>query len=338
MVSRISRHFGNDANAEDCVQEALVRSWQRAARGKAIDSLAAWVATVAANAARDQSRRRSAEQRALARLAHDQPGLLAGVVPASGDCFLSDVAERVQALPRRQRDVVMLHYYEELSVEETAALLGVGEGTVKRSLFRARQALQRTLGHMYGTASPSGRPGQAAPSHAQRRTEMKGWFMAGSHPQQYEHGIAEKEHLGGKRVVYLRAKPQEPAGFGTLMQMIAANEYRGKRVRFVGSAKVVGVDGWAGLWMRVDGPEQGRSLAFDNMQRRPIKGTTDWERYEVVLDVAEAGQAATFGVLLAGGGGEIRVADFSFEVVPSDVPTTEPVYPKQPENLDLAQD
>lgn len=41
-----------------------------------------------------------------------------------------------------------------------------------------------------------------------------------------------------------------------------------------------------GLWFRVDGTT-GKSLSFDNMQDRAVKGTTEWARYEIVLDVPE---------------------------------------------------
>jgi RNA polymerase sigma factor (sigma-70 family) len=336
-VRRVARRLEGDGCAEDLVQEALIRGWQCAASGEALTSLAAWVSAVAANLVRDHWRRRTAEQRALARLALEQPGLLAGLVPAPGEALLSEVAERVLGLPRRQRDVVFLRYYADRSVAETAALLGVSEGAVKRSLFQARQALHRALGPAFREVEESGAVRTTLHDTARWRRSMKGWFLAGSHPHQYDPGIAAGERLDGKRVGYLRARAKEPAGFGTLMQMIAPDAYRGKRVRFSGAARAIGVDGWAGLWMRVDGPEQGKALAFDNMQRRPIKGTTDWERYEVVLDVAEEARAVAFGVLIAGRG-EMRFADFRFEVVPNEVPTTQPTYPEHPQNLDFADD
>jgi hypothetical protein len=94
--------------------------------------------------------------------------------------------------------------------------------------------------------------------------------------------------------------------------------------------------------MRVDGPAGSDPLAFDNMQtgKREIRGTTNWRRYEVVLDVAEEARAIGFGVLLTGGG-EVRVADLRFEEVGRDVPTTGApprAYPQQPQNLDLSED
>lgn len=110
------------------------------------------------------------------------------------------------------------------------------------------------------------------------------------------------------------------AGFGTLMQSFQAGEYQGKRVRLRAFTKSEGIEDWAGLWMRVD-KDMGRIVAFDNMEDRPIKGTTSWHRYDLVLDVPSDADDIAFGVLLAGTG-KIWLNDVEFEVVGSDVPTT----------------
>lgn len=68
----------------------------------------------------------------------------------------------------------------------------------------------------------------------------------------------------------------EAKGFGTLTQWFRADEYRGKRLRMTAYVRTSGVERWAGLWMRIDGKEK-TGLAFDNMMRRPVKGTTDWK-------------------------------------------------------------
>ena len=59
------------------------------------------------------------------------------------------------------------------------------------------------------------------------------------------------------------------------------------------------------------------------MQDRPIKGTSDWKRYEIVLDVPEQAQEIAFGLLLTGGG-QVWMDDLKFEVVGKDVATTGP--------------
>jgi hypothetical protein len=119
------------------------------------------------------------------------------------------------------------------------------------------------------------------------------------------------------------------------MQSIAADEYRGRRVRFSADVRAAAISKWAGLWMRVDGPPRGGSqlpptLAFDNMQGRPISGTREWRRYEVVLDVADDARWISFGILLSGPG-EAWMDSLGFEVVGSDVATTDVlVLPKRP--------
>jgi hypothetical protein len=110
----------------------------------------------------------------------------------------------------------------------------------------------------------------------------------------------------------------DPDGFGSLAQSIAADEYLGKRIRLSGWLKTENAAD-AGLWMRLDGDR--RTLGFDNMMPRAVKGTTDWKRYEVVLDVPQETINILFGTLLSGTG-QVWVDDMKLEVVGNDVPTT----------------
>jgi hypothetical protein len=116
--------------------------------------------------------------------------------------------------------------------------------------------------------------------------------------------------------------------------MFTAAQYVGKRVRLSAWVKSAGVSRWSGLWMRVDGPQRTPSLAFDNMQNRAIKGTTEWQKYEVVLDVKDKATAIAFGILLDGPGA-VWMNSATFEVVGQNVPTTNmtPVRPDGPTNL-----
>ncbi len=142
-----------------------------------------------------------------------------------------------------------------------------------------------------------------------------GWSLGGLG---YQAGVDSVIKHGGRSAAFLRALPGA-GDFGTLMQTIDAESYRGSRVRLSGYCKVAGVAGWAGFWMRVDG--QGSVLAFDNMRSRPIKGTTDWQRYEVVLEVPQAAEGLAFGALLAGAG-QVWLDDLQLEKVGSDVAVT----------------
>jgi hypothetical protein len=148
----------------------------------------------------------------------------------------------------------------------------------------------------------------------------KGWFHAGSHPRDYEMVIDRSEVHGGKASASLKSIAPETKGFGTLMQTFKADKFRGKRVRMSGYVRSKDVNDWAALWLRVDG-SKGELLAFDNMQGRPIKGTSDWTRYEIVLDVPEDAQEIAFGLLLTGKG-QAWMDDLNFEAVGKEVPTT----------------
>lgn len=169
-----------------------------------------------------------------------------------------------------------------------------------------------------------------------------GWVKAGSHPNEYDMGLdTGVRRADGKASAFVKAIATELHGFGTLMQMSGPGEYRGKRVRLSGYVKSTGVQsGWAGLWFRIDGAARGEMLGFDNMQSRPIKGTTNWTRYEIVLDVPNNAAALAFGLLLAGNG-QVWMDDLRFEVVTSEVPLTAGLPPNLsagPQNLNFEKE
>jgi hypothetical protein len=162
-----------------------------------------------------------------------------------------------------------------------------------------------------------------------------GWIKAGSFPAQYDMGVDRTMRRQGRAVAYIKGTAERFDGFGTLMQMASPGEYRGKRVRFSAEVKSEKVDsGWAGLWFRVDGTKSGESLAFDNMQGRPIKGTNDWRHVEIVLDVPDNAAGLAFGLLL-NGDGEVWMDDLKLEVVTSDVPETGGSRMGPPRNLNF---
>jgi len=145
-----------------------------------------------------------------------------------------------------------------------------------------------------------------------------GWWVAGSHPKEYEMTVDRATKHGGAASATIRYKEDDHAtGFGTLMQTFKADEFRGKRLRLTGYVKSEGVADWAGLWVRVDGSAK-TGLAFDNMGNRKIEGATPWTKYSVVLDVPEDAAAIAFGVLLAGKG-QVWLDDMAFDMVGPDV-------------------
>lgn len=118
-----------------------MRAWERTTKGETIDSLGAWVATVALNVSRSGVRRKMAERRARQRL-----GGSPTTTPDTSHSDIVDIERAVARLPRRQREVVVLRYLLDLNTAETATTLRINEGTVKSELSRARTALAHRLG------------------------------------------------------------------------------------------------------------------------------------------------------------------------------------------------
>jgi hypothetical protein len=165
---------------------------------------------------------------------------------------------------------------------------------------------------------------------------IPGWFLSGDNPAGYTCGTETAPGDAGKSS-FIKAKSEAPTGIATLMQQIAADAYRGKRLRLTAAMKTANA-GRAQLWMRVDGADR-KMLAFYNMDDRPVTGTSDWKPYTVVLDVPQDAAGIAFGYFL-GGQGEVWAKDLVLSVVGNDVPVSgaKPVdLPKTPSNLSFDQ-
>jgi len=138
VVGAVAMAVGSRHLAEDSVQEALVKVLRD---NHNPDRMAAWVTVVAMNEARQVLRRRGAESRAVDRSLPSPP-----VDPFHEIELGGALREAVSRLPERQRDAVLLHYYLDMSVAETADALGVDAGTIKTHLHRARGALAEVIG------------------------------------------------------------------------------------------------------------------------------------------------------------------------------------------------
>lgn len=137
LVAVVAAIAGHE-RAEDIAQEALLRAhreWDRIAR---YDKPGAWARRVAINLATSNVRRLGAERRALVREGSrrrlDAP-------PPEVDGFWALVRE----LPPRQAAAVALHYLDDLSITEVAAILDCADGTAKAHLHKARQTLAARL-------------------------------------------------------------------------------------------------------------------------------------------------------------------------------------------------
>src|SRR5207244_2616711 len=87
-----------------------------------------------------------------------------------------------------------------------------------------------------------------------------------------------------------------------------------------GYVKTDQVNGSAVLWLLAYG-ELGELITLDNQPTPPLKGTTDWNRYALVIDVPETITTISFGLSL-NGTGQAWVDDLKLEAVGPDVPIT----------------
>ena len=135
IVRQVHAFTGDLAEAQDCVQEAYARAWQRWAKVREYDVPAAWVRQVACRLAVSRFRRVQVGRGLLPRTQ---------VVPELDPSRVALVAA-LRQLPEAQRLAIVLHHVADLSVEDVARETGVPVGTVKARLSRGRAALALLL-------------------------------------------------------------------------------------------------------------------------------------------------------------------------------------------------
>jgi RNA polymerase sigma-70 factor (ECF subfamily) len=143
----------DDAEAEDAVQEAYFSAFRSIERFRGESTLATWLSRMVLNECLARLRK-SARRRGVAPIdVGDEVALEAAFADrrdlpdqALGRDELRRLLERrVDALPEEFRTVFVMRSVEELSVEETAASLGIPEATVRSRHFRARVLLRESL-------------------------------------------------------------------------------------------------------------------------------------------------------------------------------------------------
>jgi len=140
VVSAVRLIVGDYDVAADAVQDAIVGLLANPPKTEP-HNYAAYITVVASNKARDTLRRRGAEKRAYDKLPparEEAADVLSGLD--------LDVAAALRDLPQRQREICVMHYLMDHSVEQIADGMGVSTGTVKTQLHRARHALAARLG------------------------------------------------------------------------------------------------------------------------------------------------------------------------------------------------
>lgn len=136
LVRLLSLHTGDVETARDLAQETLVKVCVHWRKVRSMDTPQAWVTRVALNLAVSHHRRASVRGRNAEAVSHEL---------SSRDDHGWMVRAAVSSLPERQRTALILRYFEDLPVEQTADLMGVSPSAVKKLTARGVGRLRSLL-------------------------------------------------------------------------------------------------------------------------------------------------------------------------------------------------
>ncbi|MCX7786633.1 MAG: sigma-70 family RNA polymerase sigma factor [Spirochaetes bacterium] len=140
--------LNNREEAEDAAQEVFLRAYRSLKTFSLEKRFKTWLYAIAVNHLRSRWKKQNKGLIDRIKEYFDGTPEIVGKDPetvAMEDIEEERIREAVQRLPENLRIVVMLYYFEELSVSEVAATLGIGEEGVKSRLFRARKLLRQSL-------------------------------------------------------------------------------------------------------------------------------------------------------------------------------------------------
>jgi len=138
LVRGLSLTLGDDVLANEAVDEAFTRALHRWHVVGTFDEPQAWVYRTAKNWATSRFRRRSRDRKFAPKIATPESSIDPTPDP--------QLADALTLLPADQRNVLVLRYYLDWSIEATAEALEVSAGTVKSRTNRALGELNRLLG------------------------------------------------------------------------------------------------------------------------------------------------------------------------------------------------
>jgi RNA polymerase sigma-70 factor (ECF subfamily) len=141
LLAYLLRRTDDPADAADVLAEVFLVAWRRADAVPVGDAARAWLFGVARRALanhRRSERRRSA-------LASELAAALASVPPPADDAFDPDLRGALESLEARDREIVALTAWEQLTPAEIAQVLDMNPVTVRVRLHRARRRLEQKL-------------------------------------------------------------------------------------------------------------------------------------------------------------------------------------------------
>lgn len=135
----------NDLDAEDVIQELLVRIWQRKEQFDQIENKEAWCMTVTRNLCIDKIRSRKHNNQDVSEYKFiADHGATPDIITEDRES-LKIVMDVLNSLPENQREIIHLRDVEGYTYKEIAEITGLTEDQVKINLFRSRQRLKEKL-------------------------------------------------------------------------------------------------------------------------------------------------------------------------------------------------
>jgi RNA polymerase sigma-70 factor, ECF subfamily len=156
LAAQVCAYLGDASEAQDLVQEAFLRAWQRWDTVGGYEEPVAWIRRVAWNLATSRHRRNQVVRKFLQRSAPPEPA------PGAGPDRVALVAA-LQQIPAKRRRALVLHYMADMAIADIAEITGAREGTVKSWLHRGRRELAELLGD--GPAAEGRTVPQTPPAH-----------------------------------------------------------------------------------------------------------------------------------------------------------------------------
>ncbi len=136
----------NPAEAEDVVQETMIKVWNRRDQWDEIDSIEAFCLTICRNLSLDKMKKMTNLSQSLSEGEHDTPDHSYSSNPeeqAVQQDRITLVRRLISELPEKQRSVMQLRDFEGKSYKEIADIMAISEEQVKVNIFRARQAIRQ---------------------------------------------------------------------------------------------------------------------------------------------------------------------------------------------------
>ena len=136
----------NPAEAEDIVQETMIKVWNRREQWDNIESIEAFCLTICRNISLDKMRKMENQNQSLSEGEHDAPDQSYSSNPeeqAMQQDRMQLIRQLINQLPEKQRSVMQLRDFEGKSYKEIAQIMDISEEQVKVNIFRARQTIRQ---------------------------------------------------------------------------------------------------------------------------------------------------------------------------------------------------